>query len=67
MRRLEARKTPRLVDELQAATWKRSKDSDADFECEFAYRPEGWDKAFRFRDFVTNLDHWTTSGRRWRI
>ena len=45
---LVARKTPRLVEELQAATWKRSKDTDADFECEFAYRPEGWDKPFRF-------------------
>ncbi len=45
---LVARKTPRLVDELQAATWRRSKDTDADFECEFAYQPEGWDKEFRF-------------------
>ena len=45
---LVARKTPRLVDELQAASWKKSKDTDADFECEFAYRPGGWDKGFRF-------------------
>lgn len=45
---LVARKTPRLVDELQAATWKHSKNTDADFECEFAYQPEGWDKPFRF-------------------
>ena len=45
---LVARKTPRLVDELQAATWKGSKDTDADFECEFGYQAEGWDKAFRF-------------------
>ena len=43
-----ASKTPRLVNELQAATWKRSKHTDADFECQFAYQPEGWDKAFRF-------------------
>ena len=56
MRRLKARKTPRLVDELQAATWKRSKDSDADCECEFAYRPEGWDKDFRFRVIAGFLD-----------
>ena len=46
---LVARKTPRLVDELQAASWKKSKDTDADFECEFAYRPEGWDKGLALR------------------
>ena len=45
---LVVRKTPRLVDELQAAVWKKSKHTDADFECEFAYQPEGWDKPFRF-------------------
>ena len=45
---LVARKTPRLGDELQAATGKKSKNTDADFECEFADPPEGWDKPFRF-------------------
>ncbi len=45
---LVARKTQRLVDELQAATWKKSKGTDADFECEIIYQPEGWDKGFRF-------------------
>jgi hypothetical protein len=43
-----ARKTPRLVGELQAAAWKRSPGTDADFECQFSYQPEGWDKEFRY-------------------
>ena len=43
-----ARKTARLVDELQAATWKRSPLTDADGQCEFRYQPEGWGKACRF-------------------
>jgi hypothetical protein len=48
-----ARKTSRLVDELQAAEWKRSPRTDADGQCEFRYQPEGscstqWGKAYRF-------------------
>ncbi len=43
-----ARKTSRLVDELKAAEWKPSPQTDADGECEFFYKPDGWGKAFRF-------------------
>ena len=43
-----ARKTSRLVDQLQAATWKRSPLTDADGQCEFLYQPDGWGKACRF-------------------
>ena len=43
-----ARKTSRLVEELQRATWKPSPETDADAECEFRYQPEGWGEAFRF-------------------
>jgi hypothetical protein len=43
-----ARKTSRLVAELHAAAWKPSPQSDADAECEFFYKPEGWDQTFRF-------------------
>ena len=43
-----ARKTSRLVDQLQAAKWKRSPRTDADGQCEFLYQPEGWGKACRF-------------------
>jgi hypothetical protein len=39
-----ARKTERLLGELQAAEWQPSPDTDADFECQFRYRPEGWDR-----------------------
>ena len=45
---ISARKTPRLVDELKAAEWKRSPRTDADGQCEFWYQPEGWGKAYRF-------------------
>jgi hypothetical protein len=45
---VSARKTSRLVDELKAARWRRSSLTDADEECEFRYRPEGWSKAYRF-------------------
>jgi hypothetical protein len=45
---LVARKTSRLVDQLQAAKWKRSTQTDADDQCEFIYQPEGWGKACRF-------------------
>ena len=43
-----ARKTARLLEQLDAAEWKRSPRTDADQECEFLYPPEGWGKAYRF-------------------
>jgi hypothetical protein len=43
-----ARKTARLVAQLQTAKWKRSPLTDADEQCEFMYQPEGWGKACRF-------------------
>jgi Transposase DDE domain group 1 len=43
-----ARKTSRLVAELQQAKWKASPKTDAHAECEFRYQPDGWDQAFRF-------------------
>lgn len=45
---ISARKTSRLIDELKAAEWKRSPQTDAEAQCEFVYQPEGWDKAYRF-------------------
>ena len=45
---LVARKTARLVEQLRAAAWKPSPDTDADEQCEFLYQPEGWGKAYRF-------------------
>jgi hypothetical protein len=45
---ISARKTPRLVEELKAAEWKRSPRTDADGQCEFWYQPEGWGRAYRF-------------------
>jgi hypothetical protein len=44
---LSARKTSRLVEELKAVGWKRTR-TDADEQCEFLYQPEGWGKAYRF-------------------
>ena len=43
-----ARKTSRLVEELRQAEWKESKKTDAGWECEFLYQPEGWSKPYRF-------------------
>ena len=43
-----ARKTTRLLAELQSARWQPSPRTDADQQCEFCYQPEGWDKAYRF-------------------
>jgi Transposase DDE domain group 1 len=43
-----AQKTPRLLEELKSAHWKRSPRTDADQECEFRYRPQGWGRAYRF-------------------
>ena len=45
---ISARKTSRLVDELKAANWKRSPQTDANGQCEFRYQPDGWGKAHRF-------------------
>jgi Transposase DDE domain group 1 len=43
-----ARKTARLLTELQTAHWKPSPRTDADEQCEFQYQPEGWGTAYRF-------------------
>jgi hypothetical protein len=43
-----ARKTSRLVAELQQADWKPSPKTDGDAECEFRYQPDGWGQALRF-------------------
>lgn len=43
-----ARKTARLVQELNDADWKPSRETDADEQCEFYYQPKGWGKAYRF-------------------
>lgn len=43
-----ARKTDRLVEQLEKAEWKPSKKTDADEECEFQYQPRGWAKPYRF-------------------
>jgi len=43
-----ARKTDRLLGELQAAEWRSSSQTDADFECQFSYQPEGWEREYRF-------------------
>ena len=45
---LVARKTTRLLAELQSARWQPSPRTDADEQCEFCYQPEGWGKAYRF-------------------
>jgi hypothetical protein len=45
---ISARKTARLVEQLRQAEWKPSKKTDAGWECEFLYQPEGWKKAYRF-------------------
>ena len=39
-----ARKTSRLVEQLEQAEWKPSPKTDADEQCEFVYQPEGWTK-----------------------
>ena len=43
-----ARKTSRLLTELQSAGWQPSPHTDADQQCEFWYHPEGWEMACRF-------------------
>jgi hypothetical protein len=43
-----ARKTSRLVEELRQAEWQESNKTDAGWECEFRYQPEGWSHPYRF-------------------
>jgi len=43
-----AQKTPRWVEEWQAARWTGSPRTDADGQCEFRYPLDGWGKAYRF-------------------
>jgi Transposase DDE domain group 1 len=45
---ISARKTSRLIDELKAAEWTGSPQTDADGQCEFRYQPEGWGQTYRF-------------------
>ena len=45
---LSAQKTPRLVEQVQAARWTGSPRTDADGQCEFRYQPQGWGRAYRF-------------------
>jgi hypothetical protein len=45
---ISARKTSRLVEQLRQAEWKPSKKTDAGWECEFRYQPDGWKKPYRF-------------------
>ena len=37
-----------MLDQLRAADWKPSPQTDADAQCEFWYQPEGWGKPYRF-------------------
>ena len=43
-----ARKTAPLVNQLKAAQWEPSPETDAARQCEFCYQPDGWGKAYRF-------------------
>src|SRR5450755_1697830 len=45
---ISARKTSRLVELLRQTEWKPSKKTDAGWECEFSYQPDGWKKEYRF-------------------
>jgi hypothetical protein len=45
---ISARKTSRLVEQLRQAEWKPSKKTDAEWECEFRYQPDGWKHEYRF-------------------
>jgi hypothetical protein len=45
---ISARKTARLVEQLRQAEWKPSPKTDAGWECEFRYQPDGWKKEYRF-------------------
>jgi len=43
-----ARKTSRLVEQLNQADWRPSPKTDADAQCEFLYQPQGWGRPCRF-------------------
>ena len=45
---ISARKTSRLVEQLRQAEWKPSKKTDAGWECEFRYQPDGWEREYQF-------------------
>jgi len=45
---ISARKTSRMVEQLRQTEWKPSPKTDAAWECEFRYQPEGWKKEYRF-------------------
>jgi hypothetical protein len=45
---ISARKTARLIEQLRQAEWKPSAKTDAGWECEFRYQPDGWKKEYRF-------------------
>jgi hypothetical protein len=45
---ISARKTSRLVEQLCQAEWQPSPKTDAGWECEFRYQPDGWKKEYRF-------------------
>ena len=45
---ISARKTSRLVEHLRQAEWKPSPKTDAGWECEFRYQPDGWNQEYRF-------------------
>jgi len=52
-----ARKTSRLIEQLEQAEWKPSPKTDADEQCEFVYQPDGWKKAHWFieRTFMKKM------------
>jgi hypothetical protein len=43
-----ARKTHRLLGELQAAEWRISSRTGATFGCQFSNQPEGWEREYHF-------------------
>jgi Transposase DDE domain group 1 len=45
---MSAKKTARLVEQLETARWEPSPRTDADEQCEFLYKPEGWTESYRF-------------------
>src|SRR3989441_6379118 len=45
---ISARKASRLVEQLRQGEWKPSPKTDAGWECEFRYQPDGWKKEYRF-------------------
>ena len=58
---VSARQTAHLVDELKAADWKRSPQTDAEGQCESWYQLEGWSQAHRLSGLVALINRtWTT-------